>query len=50
MSMRPFPGRALWTSDALFTFTAPDGADRIQFLAELGGVAVTATPEKGANK
>jgi len=37
-------------SDTLFTFTPPDGADRIQFLAELGGAAVTATPEKGANK
>src|SRR6516165_5959350 len=37
-------------SDALFTFTPPNGADRIQFLAELGSAAVTATPEKGGEK
>jgi hypothetical protein len=37
-------------SDALFTFTPPDGANRIQFLAELGSAAATATPEKGANQ
>jgi hypothetical protein len=37
-------------SDALFAFTPPDGADRIQFLAELGSAAATATPEKGANQ
>jgi len=37
-------------SDALFTFTPPDGADRIQFLAELSSAAATATPEKGANQ
>ena len=29
---------------------APDGADRIQFLAQLGSAAATATPEKGANQ
>src|SRR5215471_2180173 len=32
-------------SDALFTFSPPDGASRIQFLAEVGGAAATATPE-----
>jgi len=42
-------------SDALFTFTPPDGADRIQFLAEVGAAADTATPsattsEKGGEK
>jgi hypothetical protein len=37
-------------SDALFTFTPPEGADRIQFMAELGSAAATATPEKGANQ
>jgi hypothetical protein len=37
-------------SDALFTFTPPNGADRIQFLAGLGGASVTATPEKGGNQ
>jgi hypothetical protein len=36
--------------DALFTFTPPDGANRIQFLAEIGKAAATATPEKGANQ
>jgi hypothetical protein len=37
-------------SDALFTFTPPAGAERIQFLAEVGSTAVTATPEKGGKK
>jgi hypothetical protein len=37
-------------SDALFTFTPPDGADRIQFLAEVGNAAPTATPGKGGKK
>jgi hypothetical protein len=37
-------------SDALFTFTPPEGANRIQFLAELGSAGGTATPEKGANQ
>jgi hypothetical protein len=37
-------------SDALFTFTPPDGADRIQFLAEVGSAAATATPKKGSEK
>jgi hypothetical protein len=37
-------------SDALFTFTPPDGADRIQFLTEVGSTAVTATPKKGNEK
>jgi hypothetical protein len=37
-------------SDALFTFTPPDGANRIQFLAEVGSAAATATPEKRGEK
>ena len=37
-------------SDELFTFTPPEGADRIQFLAELGSAGATETPEKGANQ
>ena len=37
-------------SDALFAFTPPSGADRVEFLAELGNASVTATPEKGANQ
>jgi hypothetical protein len=37
-------------SDALFTFTAPDGADQIQFLTEVGSAAATATPKKGGDK
>ena len=37
-------------SEALFTFTPPDGADRIQFLAEVGNAAVMATPKKGGEK
>jgi hypothetical protein len=37
-------------SDALFTFTPPDGAERIQFLAEVGSAAPTATPKKGGEK
>jgi hypothetical protein len=36
-------------SDTLFTFTPPAGADRIQFLAEVGGATVTSTP-KGDNQ
>jgi hypothetical protein len=34
-------------SDALFTSTPPDGADRIQFLTEAGEAAVQSTPGKG---
>jgi hypothetical protein len=34
-------------SDALFTFTPPDGADRIQFLTEAGKATVQLTPPKG---
>jgi hypothetical protein len=34
-------------SDALFTFTPPDGADRIQFLTEAGKATVQLTPRKG---
>ena len=37
-------------SEALFTFTPPDGTDRIQFLAEVGNAAATATPKKGGEK
>jgi hypothetical protein len=37
-------------SDALFTFTPPEGADRIPFLAEVRGAAATATPKKGGEK
>jgi hypothetical protein len=37
-------------SEALFTFTPPDGADRIQFLAEVSSAAATATPKKGGEK
>jgi hypothetical protein len=42
-------------SDALFAFTPPNGAERIQFLAEVRSAAVTATPaittpKKGGNK
>ena len=37
-------------SDALFAFTPPDGAERIQFLAEVRNAAATATPKKGGNK
>ena len=37
-------------SDALFTFTPPAGANRIQFLAEIGNASAPATPEKGANQ
>ena len=36
-------------SDALFTFTA-NGAERIQFLAEVRSAAATATLKKGGNK
>jgi hypothetical protein len=34
-------------SDALFAFTPPNGAERIQFLAEVRAAAATATPRKG---
>jgi hypothetical protein len=37
-------------SDALFTFTPPAGADRIQFLAEGGNAAVPTAPKKGGEK
>ncbi|MGA8654563.1 MAG: DUF2092 domain-containing protein [Chthoniobacterales bacterium] len=37
-------------SDALFTFTPPNGADRIQFLTEVGNAAVQAAPKKGGEK
>ncbi len=37
-------------SDALFAFTPPNGAERIQFLAEVRSAAATATPTKGGNK
>ena len=37
-------------SDSLFAFTPPNGAERIQFLAEARGAAATATPKKGGNK
>ena len=37
-------------SDALFAFTPPNGAERIQFLAEVRSAAATATPKKGGNK
>jgi hypothetical protein len=37
-------------SDTLFAFTPPNGADRIEFLPELGNASATATPEKGANQ
>jgi hypothetical protein len=42
-------------SDALFAFTPPNGAERIQFLAEVRSAAVTATPaittpKKGGSK
>jgi hypothetical protein len=37
-------------SDSLFTFTPPEGANRIQFLAEVRGAAATATPKKGGEK
>jgi hypothetical protein len=36
-------------SDALFTFTPPDGANRIQFLTEVGSAA-TSTPKKGGER
>jgi hypothetical protein len=38
------------TSDVLFAFTAPSGANRIEFLPKLGNASATATPEKGANQ
>ncbi len=37
-------------SDALFTFTPPNGADRIQFLTEVGNAAAPATSKKGGKK
>jgi hypothetical protein len=37
-------------SDALFAFTPPNGAERIQFLAEGRSAAATATPKKGGKK
>ena len=37
-------------SDALFAFTPPNGAERIQFLAEVRRAAATATPKKGGKK
>ncbi len=37
-------------SDALFTFTPPNGADRIQFLTEVGNAAAPATSKKGGEK
>jgi hypothetical protein len=37
-------------SDALFAFTPPNGAERIQFLAEGRNAAATATPRKGDKK
>jgi hypothetical protein len=37
-------------SDALFAFTPPSGAERIQFLAEARSAATTATPKKGGEK
>jgi hypothetical protein len=37
-------------SDALFAFTPPNGAERIQFLAEARSAAATATPKKGDKK
>ena len=37
-------------SDALFTFTPPVGADRIQFLAEVGKAAVPTAAKKGGEK
>jgi hypothetical protein len=37
-------------SDALFALTPPNGAERIQFLAEVRSAAATNTPKKGGNK
>jgi hypothetical protein len=37
-------------SDALFTFTPPAGADRIQFLTVVGKAAAPAAPKKGGEK
>src|SRR6266446_8778695 len=37
-------------SDALFAFTPPNGAERIQFLTEVRSAAATATPKKGGKK
>jgi hypothetical protein len=37
-------------SDTFFAFTPPDGAERIQFLAQAGSAATTATLKKEGNK
>jgi hypothetical protein len=37
-------------SDALFAFTPPNGADRVEFLAEIGNASGNATPQKGGNQ
>jgi len=37
-------------SDTFFAFTKPNGAERIQFLAEVRSTAATATPKQGVNK
>src|SRR6266404_2682 len=37
-------------SNAVFTFTPPNGAERIRFLAKVRSAAATATPKKGGNK
>jgi hypothetical protein len=37
-------------SDALFTFTPPDGAERIQFLKVESSAAPAASPKKGGKK
>jgi hypothetical protein len=37
-------------SDAPFTFTGPNAAERIQFLAEVRSAAARATLKKGGNK
>jgi len=37
-------------SDSLFTFTPPEGADRIQFLTEVRDAAATRTPKKEGEK
>ena len=37
-------------SDALFAFTPPNGAERIQFLAEVRSAAAATTPKKGGKQ
>jgi hypothetical protein len=37
-------------SDAVFTFTPPEGAERIQFLAAVSNAAPMASPKKGGEK